>query len=161
MQQRVMRGKQRVVAQVLRELGETPRVVLVENGQLFINDVPVRRDETTQQMVLQLLHERLMKRRDWVEVGPIMLSLHRRRFPVMLVLGEESGNARVQIRLAFGRNCRFFVRYGADEARELAARIETRRCEINGESESERETETETEADIDAIVAFIDGEATS
>lgn len=128
MEARASEAQQRMVESILRDTGE-PRVVLVENGELFVNDFPIQKDEETQRVVMTLLRARLCPRNDWVEVGPMMLSLRGRRHPVVGVLGADpvTGHAKVQVRLAMGRSARYFLDMPESAAKDFAISVEARR----------------------------------
>ena len=132
-------AREKLVRDVLDEVGEEPRMVRVQGGRLLINDVAVNRDEPTERLVLAALREKFLFPREtstWVEVGPMLIDMRRRKLPVVAVLLECDGATKLLVRLAFGRSMRFFVPKPRHEMVQLARACERKRLELLNAAEA-------------------------
>lgn len=123
--------QQRTLDEIFKMVGD-PRVVLVENNQLYVNDHPIQQDEATQRTVSTLLRSYFEPMPEWIEVGPMLINLRGRKSPVVAVLGSDptTKHAKIQVRLAMGRSARYFLDMSEAEAHERAFRIEMRRLAV-------------------------------
>lgn len=131
----------KVVDTILKQLGQEPRIIMVDHGQLYINDVPVQRDKNEQRVALAALKDRFIAQNPngpWVEIGPVIINLTNRRWPVVLPLeedvvdedGETTKCTKVHVRIAMGRHARFMLPMGRDQLMDIAVNIEKKRRKL-------------------------------